>query len=146
MLKNMDWLIICAHQINVNSKGRNGKNSKWGILRLSLWLLSPLSHVQLFCDPMDPPGSYVHGILQARLLECVTIPSLAIPSQGIFLTQGLNPLLLLGRRSFYHLSHLGSQGYYTNRKNINYKNTKKQKYQPSAYSVPHAKIFLISKS
>ena len=30
-----------------------------------------LSHVQLFCDPMDcsPPGSSVHGILQARILE-----------------------------------------------------------------------------
>ena len=29
------------------------------------------------CDPMDcsPPGSYVHGILQARILEWVTIPS-----------------------------------------------------------------------
>ena len=27
-------------------------------------------------DPMDyrPPGSYVHGILQARILECVAIP------------------------------------------------------------------------
>ena len=33
------------------------------------------SHVQL-CDPMDcsPPGSSVHGILQARILECVAIP------------------------------------------------------------------------
>ena len=28
------------------------------------------------CDPMDssPPGSSVHGILQARILECVAIP------------------------------------------------------------------------
>ena len=28
------------------------------------------------CDPMDctPPGSSVHGILQARILEWVTIP------------------------------------------------------------------------
>ena len=34
-----------------------------------------LRHVQL-CDPMDcsPPGSPVHGILQARILEWVTIP------------------------------------------------------------------------
>ena len=33
-----------------------------------------LSHVQL-CDPMDcsPPGSSVHGIFQARVLQCVTI-------------------------------------------------------------------------
>ena len=29
------------------------------------------------CDPMDcsPPGSSVHGILQARILEWVAIPS-----------------------------------------------------------------------
>ena len=29
------------------------------------------------CDPMDcsPPGSSVHGILQARILECVAMPS-----------------------------------------------------------------------
>ena len=35
-----------------------------------------LSHVQHFCDPMDcsPPGSSVHGILQARILEWVAIP------------------------------------------------------------------------
>ena len=34
-----------------------------------------LSHVRL-CDPMDcsPSGSSVHGILQARILECVAIP------------------------------------------------------------------------
>ena len=28
------------------------------------------------CDPMDcsPPGPSVHGILQARILECVAVP------------------------------------------------------------------------
>ena len=37
------------------------------------------------CDPMDcsPPGSSIHGILQARILEWV-----AFPSPGIFPTQG----------------------------------------------------------
>ena len=36
-----------------------------------------LSHVWLFCDPMDcnPPGSSVHGILLARILEWVAISS-----------------------------------------------------------------------
>ena len=44
------------------------------------------------CDPMDcgPPGSSVYGILQARILEWVAMPS----SRGIFLMQGSNPLLL----------------------------------------------------
>ena len=41
------------------------------------------------CDPVDysPPGSSIHGILQARILEWVAI----FFSRGIFLTQGLNP-------------------------------------------------------
>ena len=44
------------------------------------------------CNPMDcsPPGSSVHGILQARILVWVAMPS----SSGIFLTQGSNPRLL----------------------------------------------------
>ena len=44
-------------------------------------------------DLMDcsPPGSSVHGILQAKILEWVAMPR----PQGIFLTQGLN-LCLLG--------------------------------------------------
>ena len=43
-------------------------------------------------NPMDysPPGSSVHGILQARILECAAMPS----SRAIFWTQGLNPPLL----------------------------------------------------
>ena len=41
-------------------------------------------------DPVDrsPPGSSVHGLFQARLLEWVAI------SQGIFRIQGLNLHLL----------------------------------------------------
>ena len=47
-----------------------------------------LSHVRLFVIPCDcsPPGSSVHGILLARILEWVATPSL----QGIFPTQGSN--------------------------------------------------------
>ena len=42
------------------------------------------------CDTIDcsPPASSVDGILQARILENPFL-------QGIFLTQGLNPCLLL---------------------------------------------------
>ena len=55
------------------------------------------------CDRMDCslPGSSVHGILQARILEWVAIPFL----QGILPTQGLNPGLLYCRWILYHLSH-----------------------------------------
>ena len=40
----------------------------------------------ILCDPMDwsPPGSSVHGILQARILEWVAIPfSRGSPNPGI---------------------------------------------------------------
>ena len=58
------------------------------------------------CHPMDcsPPGSYVHGILQARKQEWV-----AIPFSRIFPTQGLNPGLLHCRQILYHLSYQRSQ-------------------------------------
>ena len=61
------------------------------------------------CDPMDYslPGSSVHGIFQARILEWVAISS----SRGVFLTQGSNPslLCLLHWRWILHLlSHWGS--------------------------------------
>ena len=55
------------------------------------------------CDPTDcsPPGSSLHGILQARTLEWVAMPSL----QRIFQTQGSDPGLLHCRQILYHLSH-----------------------------------------
>ena len=42
----------------------------------------------ILCNPMDyrPPGSSVHEIFQARILEWVAISSL----QELFLTQGSN--------------------------------------------------------
>ena len=44
------------------------------------------------CDPMDcsPPGSSVHGILQARTPEWV-----AIPSRGDLPNPGIEPRLIL---------------------------------------------------
>ena len=55
-------------------------------------------------DPKNcsPPGSSVHGILQAKMLEWVAL------IQGIFPTQGLNFGLLCCRWILYHLSHQGS--------------------------------------
>ena len=57
------------------------------------------------CDPMNYslPGSSVHGILQARILEwgCHFL------FQGIFPTQGLNPDLLHCRQILYCWSHPG---------------------------------------
>ena len=89
-------------------------------LPLALWLESILTHksmvhkenevkvlvAQLYptlCNPVDcgPPGSSVHGIPQARILEWVTFPF----SRGIFPMQGSSPSLLHCRLILYHLSH-----------------------------------------
>ena len=53
-------------------------------------MLSHFSQVLTLQNPMNYslPGSSVHGILQARLLECHSL------LQGIFLTQGSNTCVL----------------------------------------------------
>jgi len=67
-----------------------------------------LSPVRLFATPpgvptplFSPPGSSVHGILQARILEWVAISF----SRGSFPTQGSNPGFLHCRQIFYGLSY-----------------------------------------
>ena len=57
------------------------------------------------CNPMDcsPPDSFVHGILQARILGWVAIPIF----QEIFPAQGSNLSLPHCRQILYHLSHQG---------------------------------------
>ena len=61
------------------------------------------------CDPMDcsPPGSSVHGILQARILEWVAMPSSREASWPGDPT-GICLCLLYWRWILYPLSHLGS--------------------------------------
>ena len=63
----------------------------------------------MLCDPLDysPPGSSVHGILQARILEWIAVSS----SRGSSRSRELNlPLLCLlhYRQILYLLSHQGS--------------------------------------
>ena len=51
-----------------------------------LWVLSYFSHVLTLCDRMDCslPHSSVHRILQARILEWVTIPPPGdLPNLGV---------------------------------------------------------------
>ena len=66
----------------------------WESLQVELWhcVLSCFSPFLTLCDPLgcSSPGSSVHGILQARILEWVVMPS----SWGIFPTQRLNLCLL----------------------------------------------------
>ena len=64
------------------------------------------SVVSTLWDPVDysPPGSSLHEILQARILEWVAISS----SRGIFPTQGWNPGLPHCRQTLQPLSHQGT--------------------------------------
>ena len=87
--------------------------NKWGLEIERVNFCHPglclvIQSCQTLCDPMDcsPPGSSIHGIFQARILEWVAI------LQGNFLTQGLNLHLLhvlYWQADSLPLSHLGSQ-------------------------------------
>ena len=69
---------------------------------LCMWVLSPSSRIQL-CDPMacSQPGSSVHGILQARILGWVAMPS----SRGSSWPRDRTHISLslhIGRKALYH--------------------------------------------
>ena len=66
------------------------------------------------CDPIDcsPPGSSVRGILQARILEWVAMPS----SRGSLRPRDQTRVAyvsFIGRQILYHQRHLGSPICYT---------------------------------
>ena len=64
------------------------------------------------CDPVDcnPPGSSIHEILQARILEYgLPFYSPGALPQGLFPTQGSNPDLPCCRQIPYCLNHQGTQ-------------------------------------
>ena len=90
--------------------GRDTKRSHNYWLSRKAWRIwtwvscSSLSCVQL-CDPMhcSLPGSSVHGILQARILEWVVFPS-----PGDLPDPGIEPCLPHCRQILYCLSHQGS--------------------------------------
>ena len=80
---------------------------------LQACVLSRFSRVKsTLCDPMDfsPPGSPVHGIFQARILEWVAMPSSRGPSQAKNRTC-VSYVSGIGRRVLYHWCHLGSPVY-----------------------------------
>ena len=82
-------------------------NRPGGHLHLTSWAVCLATQsCPTLCDPMDcsPPGSSVHGIFQARILEWVAMAF----SRGILPTQGTNSGLLHSRQILYQLSHQGS--------------------------------------
>ena len=83
------------------------KYKLWGLVHQTFHEVIVTQSCPILCDPMEcsPPGSSVHGILQARIMEWVPIPF-----SRIFLTQGSNPSLLHCRHILHSLSHHGSPG------------------------------------
>ena len=63
------------------------------------------------CDPMDcsPPGTSVCGILQARILEWVAMPSSRRSSRPRDRTH-VSLVSCISRWVLYHYCHLGNQG------------------------------------
>ena len=63
----------------------------------------------MLCDPMDcsPPGSSLHGILRARILEQVAIPFSRGSSQSRDETH-ISCVSCIGRQVLYHWHHPGS--------------------------------------
>ena len=64
------------------------------------------------CNPVDCslPGSSAHGILQARILEWVVMPSFRGSTQPRNWTQ-VSYISCIGRRVLYHQCHVGSPLY-----------------------------------
>ena len=60
------------------------------------------------CDPMDcsPPGSSVHGILQARILEWVAMPSSRESSNPGIKPMSLISPILAGRFFIYYICYI----------------------------------------
>ena len=70
-------------------------------------LIKLLQSCLTLCDPTDcsPPGSSVHGILQARILEGVAISPGDLSDPGIKPASPVSPALA-GKFFFFPLSHL----------------------------------------
>ena len=64
---------------------------------------------QTLCDPVDrsPPGSSVHGVLQARILEWVAMPSSRGSSQSMNIIQ-VSYVSGIVKCILYHYCHLES--------------------------------------
>ena len=72
----LSFLFLCLFLQNTPAEREEHPKRLLSLSRALCVHVCLLSRVQL-CNPMDcsPPGSYVHGMLQARILEGVAMPS-----------------------------------------------------------------------
>ena len=87
-------ITLCSHSLEHSFSHLN-------VSTIHLHACSVAQSCPTLYDPMDCslPGSSVHGIFQAKMLEWRGLP---FPTAGILLTQGLNLHLLIGRQTPYH--------------------------------------------
>ena len=93
----------------LSSYGYLTKETIQEILMACLFACLSAQSCLTFCDPTDcsPPGPSVHGILQGRILEWVSISSSrgsSWPRDGI----RVSGVSCIGRQFLYQLPHLGS--------------------------------------
>ena len=120
-----DWVAVCTQMFTVVWFTVSGKCQQSNCPSVAEWINSmvypyygllktsesvkSLTPVQLFDTPLDcsPPGSSVHGILQARILEWVAMPSSkgsSSPRDRTWVTC----ISCLAGRLLYLLSHQGN--------------------------------------
>ena len=97
--KHMSW--ICP---SLSSPPlRNSSCTRSGSWAPCCWSVSVTQWCPTLCDPIDciPPGSSVHGILQARILERVAMPF----SRGSSWPRGRTQVLLLAKILTFSAHH-----------------------------------------
>ena len=94
------WVQLLVRELRSHMLRSTAKNDEQPC---HLHVCSVASVVSDSCDPMDcsPPGSSVHGILQARILEWVAIPFSRGSSQPRDQTCD-SYISCIGRRILYH--------------------------------------------
>ena len=106
------YLTILYYSFKPNINPENCSQVHIDVFCLKTSLCTCTTSVQLcptLCKPMDcsPPGSSVHGVLQARILEWVAMPS----SRGSYPPRDQTQVSYVsctGKRVLYHQCHLGS--------------------------------------
>ena len=95
------WMISL---VKIEMQIKNAKRCPCPYICIYIHLCVKVAQSFTLFNPMDYsfPGSSVHGILQARILDSCSL------LQGVFLTQGLNSGRPHCRWILYHLSHQGS--------------------------------------
>ena len=98
-----------SHSVVSNSLQPHGLQHLYMCLHMPVLCKVTSKLSPTLCDPMNcsPQSSSVHGILQARKLEWVTVPSFR-GSSWIRDWTHISYLSCISRQVLYHLHHLGS--------------------------------------